>query len=124
MSSIPNNQINNFDNTSSEIKVESPFEDGKININIDSENKIQSINNNNNQSNELKESNKNQDEDVKNTLDEPVIDTLKRDLYKIYIKLRYVIIPKFNKSADEQTNTQLKDWDLYGPLLFTLLLCV
>lgn len=123
MSSLPNNQINNFDNTSSEIKVESPFEDGKININTDSENKIQSINNNN-QSKELKETNQNQDDDVKNTLDEPVIDTLKRDLYKIYIKLRYVIIPKFNKCTDEQTNTQLKDWDLYGPLLFTLLLCV
>jgi len=124
MSSFPNNELNKFDNTSSEIKVESPFEEGKINMNTDNINKISSVKGND-KANEQSEAKKGlEQDDVKNTLDERVVDTLKRDLYRIYIKLRYVIIPKFNRSSDEDTNTHLKNWDLYGPLLFTLLLCM
>ncbi len=44
----------------------------------------------------------------------------KRDLRRIGNKLEYVIIPRF--SAD--SSKELKNWDLWGPLLFTLALCV
>lgn len=39
---------------------------------------------------------------------------------KIIQKLGCVIIPRF----DAEKTSQLKNWDLWGPLLFTLILCV
>lgn len=62
--------------------------------------------------------------DNTNTLDESVSVTLKRDLFRIYTKLRYVIVPKLNRTKDDLTNLELKNWDLWGPLIFTLLLCM
>lgn len=44
------------------------------------------------------------------TLDEPVRDTIMRDLKAVFTKFKYVIHPTEKKSI-------LKEWDLWGPLL-------
>ncbi len=49
------------------------------------------------------------------TLDEPVSTTILRDLRKVAIKLKHVLIPS-------DTVKELRDWDLWGPLLLCLLL--
>jgi len=53
-----------------------------------------------------------------NTLEESVWTTLGRDLKQIGIKLFHVLIPIRGKKA----NNALRDWDLWGPLLFCLIL--
>jgi len=53
-----------------------------------------------------------------NTLDEPVLDTLKRDLHMIWFKLKYVLHPRMREEAAKE----LRNWDLWGPLLLCLLL--
>uniref|UniRef100_V5I7J3 Protein YIPF n=1 Tax=Anoplophora glabripennis TaxID=217634 RepID=V5I7J3_ANOGL len=45
-----------------------------------------------------------------NTLDEPIRDTIIRDLKAVGIKFAHVLFPKEKK-------TLLKEWDLWGPLL-------
>nr|CAH7742589.1 unnamed protein product [Callosobruchus chinensis] len=45
-----------------------------------------------------------------NTLDEPIRDTILRDLRAVGVKFAHVLIPKEKK-------TLLKEWDLWGPLL-------
>eukprot|EP00794_Sanderia_malayensis_P007440 gene7440-8262_t len=57
------------------------------------------------------------EEDELNTLDEPVSQTLKRDLKAVGRKFFHVLIPK-------QSKTLLQDWDLWGPLLLCILLAV
>ncbi|KAF9243416.1 hypothetical protein BU15DRAFT_86388 [Melanogaster broomeanus] len=49
------------------------------------------------------------------TLDEPVITTIARDLLSIYSKLVQVLYPR--KASGREV---LKDWDLWGPLLLCL----
>ncbi|TPX37443.1 hypothetical protein SmJEL517_g00746 [Synchytrium microbalum] len=51
------------------------------------------------------------------TLDEPVSETLLRDLRAIRNKLMQVLIPRGNKDL-------LRDWDLWGPLLLCLTLAI
>jgi hypothetical protein len=53
----------------------------------------------------------------KSTLDEPIITTLKRDLYAIINKIKYVAVPKMTDRKLEE----LYNWDLWGPLLFCFL---
>ena len=53
----------------------------------------------------------------KSTLDEPIITTLKRDLYAIFNKIKYVAVPKMTDRKLEE----LYNWDLWGPLLFCFL---
>jgi hypothetical protein len=51
------------------------------------------------------------------TLDEPVLTTIWRDLRLIGIKIRHVLLP-----TDITTHSELKNWDLWGRellLLFT-----
>lgn len=57
---------------------------------------------------------------LETTLDEPVWDTVKRDLRAIAIKLRYVVLPRINDQED--TMKELRNWDLWGPLLLCLTL--
>ncbi|KAH9248555.1 hypothetical protein BASA81_013739 [Batrachochytrium salamandrivorans] len=57
---------------------------------------------------------------LETTLDEPVWDTVKRDLRAIGIKLRYVVLPRINDQED--TMKELRNWDLWGPLLLCLTL--
>ncbi|KAF8977967.1 hypothetical protein BGZ46_006978 [Entomortierella lignicola] len=51
------------------------------------------------------------------TLDEPVSETLLRDLRNVGAKLQQVLYPKGRKDI-------LKDWDLWGPLLMCLALSI
>ena len=53
----------------------------------------------------------------KSTLDEPIMITLKRDLYNIVNKIKYVAVPKMTERKLEE----LYNWDLWGPLLFCFL---
>ncbi len=53
-----------------------------------------------------------------NTLDEPVLDTIKRDLNTIKEKLHYVMLPK----SRHDKGAGLKKWDLWGPLFLCLTL--
>ena len=59
-------------------------------------------------------------ESNKMTLDEPVLDSLKRDLFRIYNKLKHVITPRLTSRKIEE----LYNWDLWGPLIFCFLLCI
>ncbi len=59
------------------------------------------------------------DDKNKNTINEPIGDTIKRDLYLIWTKLKYVINP-FVKEKDR--NKHIKQWDLWGPLLLIIFL--
>jgi hypothetical protein len=52
------------------------------------------------------------------TLDEPVSETIKRDLRAIGIKLRYVFLPRISET--EETMKELRNWDLWGPVCFSL----
>jgi hypothetical protein len=54
---------------------------------------------------------------TKSTLDEPVAMTLKRDLYNILNKIKFVAFPRVTEKKLEE----LYDWDLWGPLLFCFL---
>ena len=54
-----------------------------------------------------------------NTLKESICSTLSRDLLIIFHKLKFVLNP-FTKS--ETTMKQIVQWDLWGPLLFTMML--
>jgi len=55
-----------------------------------------------------------------NTLDEPVVETLMRDLRSVWEKLKIVLLP-LGQSRDSVLE-KLRDWDLWGPLLVCLLL--
>uniref|UniRef100_A0A6G1SL45 Protein YIPF6 n=1 Tax=Aceria tosichella TaxID=561515 RepID=A0A6G1SL45_9ACAR len=49
-----------------------------------------------------------------NQLDEPILDTLKRDLYGIYNKMKIIALPL---SSYDIYKVVLRGWDLWGPLL-------
>lgn len=49
------------------------------------------------------------------TLDEPVSTTILRDLRRVGLKLKHVLLPR-------DTMKELRDWDLWGPLLLCLTL--
>ena len=51
------------------------------------------------------------------TLTEPVWETIKRDLYMIWVKLTYVMVPR---TMIKEKAKQLRDWDLWGPLILCL----
>ena len=55
------------------------------------------------------------------TLDEPVIETILRDLRQVGAKLKIVLLPVENQ---EGVLKKLKDWDLWGPLLVCLSLSI
>jgi len=59
--------------------------------------------------------------DALNTLEEPVSETILRDLKRIGFKLKYVLIPQ---TPPHEKAKQLKDWDLWGPLLLCLMLAI
>ena len=53
-------------------------------------------------------------------LEEPIMTTLKKDLGGIFVKLRYTLFP----FSLEEKRKELRNWDLFGPLLITVLLTV
>lgn len=52
------------------------------------------------------------------SLDEPVFQTIWRDVQKILIKLAYVIVPR------PSSKNALRDWDLWGPMIFCFTLAL
>jgi len=57
-------------------------------------------------------------EDFEDTLDEPVFQTIWRDLKGIVVKSSLVLIPRSSNLS------QLQNWDLWGPLLICLTLAL
>ena len=55
------------------------------------------------------------------TLDEPIVETLMRDIRSIYTKLKFILIPI---SLSDSYRNVLKDWDLWGPLIVTTFLAL
>ena len=64
------------------------------------------------------ENNYNKEIYVHNSLNEPIMTSLTRDLNRIYSKLKVVALPV----ASEAKNKELKQWDLWGPFIICLLL--
>ena len=60
----------------------------------------------------------NQEIYVHNSLNEPIMTSLTRDLNRIYAKLKVVALPV----SSEQKHKELKQWDLWGPFIICLLL--
>lgn len=56
-----------------------------------------------------------------NTLDEPVWETAKRDIVRIWRNLVMVVFPFQDRS---QQSAALRNWDLWGPMVFTLTLAI
>ena len=56
---------------------------------------------------------------TKESLDEAIVTTIYRDLYSVYIKLILVINPLI---SDEVKKKHIRQWDLWGPLLFNIFL--
>jgi len=55
------------------------------------------------------------------TLDEPVMETILRDLKQVSDKLKVVLLP-LGKDSQNNVLQKLRDWDLWGPLLVCLFL--
>lgn len=55
------------------------------------------------------------------TLDEPVLDTILREVKQITAKIAHVMMPY---ESQAHTLDHLRDWDLWGPLIIGLLLAV
>ena len=55
----------------------------------------------------------------KDTINEPILTTLLRDLFLIYTKLKFVMNPFL---PIEAKSYHIKQWDLWGPLLFNVFL--
>lgn len=53
-----------------------------------------------------------------NTLNESICISLKREFVRIWNKTQYAVIPRCSASPEKN----LKQWDLWGPLFFTILL--
>uniref|UniRef100_A0A061R986 Protein YIP n=1 Tax=Tetraselmis sp. GSL018 TaxID=582737 RepID=A0A061R986_9CHLO len=56
------------------------------------------------------------------TLDEPVWQTIKRDLNRVVYNLKVVLFPGYAQWTGKTKS--LRDWDLWGPLVFTLVLAI
>ncbi|GJP56179.1 hypothetical protein CLOM_g15229 [Closterium sp. NIES-68] len=56
---------------------------------------------------------------VYNTLNEPVMVTLKRDVWRVIHNLRNVVLPI---GRGEGAHSSIRDWDLWGPFFFIIFL--
>ena len=57
---------------------------------------------------------------IPETLNESISETLKRDFRRIFHKILYVILPRCSANKE----IELKNWDLWGPLLLILCYCM
>ena len=55
---------------------------------------------------------------IHNSLNEPILTSLLRDLNRIYSKLKVVALPV----SSEEKHKELKQWDLWGPFIICLIL--
>jgi hypothetical protein len=56
---------------------------------------------------------------TKSTLNESIMTTINRDLLLIYTKIKYVVNPFISR---DQKNIQIRQWDLWGPLVLNMTL--
>ncbi|KAK9481229.1 hypothetical protein V1514DRAFT_323295 [Lipomyces japonicus] len=56
------------------------------------------------------------------TLDEPVVETLMRDVRAVGRRVKQVLNPKTDANVDVESGQIIRDWDLWGPLIFCLFL--
>ena len=54
-------------------------------------------------------------------LTEPVSETILRDVRKVGVKLKHVLLPR---SRPDETLRELRDWDLWGPLVLCLCMSI
>ncbi|KAK9461960.1 uncharacterized protein V1516DRAFT_673394 [Lipomyces oligophaga] len=54
------------------------------------------------------------------TLDEPVLETLMRDVRAVGRRVKQVLHPKIDGTIDAETGQIIREWDLWGPLVFCL----
>ena len=109
----------NFNNQNSLLQNMATYQ--KENLLNNQANYDNNINSNNNQYpafNENSNNNYNQEIYVHNSLNEPIMTSLTRDLNRIYSKLKVVALPV----SSEAKNKELKQWDLWGPFIICLLL--
>ena len=92
-------------------------EENNSNSNIISDNKVEISENHFLKNNDNNYSSNNNFS--KESLDEAIITTIYRDLYSVYIKLILVINPL---TSDEVKKKHIRQWDLWGLLLFTVFL--
>ena len=76
--------------------------------------------NKNSQENDNSKEELNREESEYSTLDESIYKTFQRDLLRIFHKIKHVAIPTFKSNKSEE----LQNWDLWGPLLICLVLCM
>ena len=122
MRDIPLSMENEKENIEENISEEELKENIEINNPIDSRN-IE-INNKNektdNSNNENKEEEYEKETKEYSTLDETISETLLRDFKVILHKIKYVLLPQFVKDKTKE----IRNWDLWGPLLICFSLCL
>ncbi|KAL9643793.1 hypothetical protein ABK040_013208 [Willaertia magna] len=82
------------------------------------------ITNNNNNRNQQQSTNNTEQQQIPeeelDTIDEPIIKTISRDLLNIGRKIALVLIPSVQD--EQRINKELRNWDLWGPLLLCIIL--
>ena len=95
-----------------------------IEINNSHDNRNIQINNTNKNTENIKDENKEEEYEREtkeySTLDEKISETILRDLKIILHKIKYVLLPQFIKDK----NKEIRNWDLWGPLLICFSLCL
>ncbi|KAJ8098272.1 hypothetical protein POJ06DRAFT_200849 [Lipomyces tetrasporus] len=56
------------------------------------------------------------------TLNEPVLETLMRDVRAVGRRVKQVLYPKVDANVDVESGQIIREWDLWGPLVFCLFL--
>eukprot|EP01052_Picozoa_sp_SAG31_P005722 SAG31_NODE_256_length_19032_cov_5.305181_9_plen_275_part_00 len=59
---------------------------------------------------------------MESTLDEPVLKTLERDVLRVARRMKLVIVPKSTDEKQMEIKAELRNWDLWGPLVICILL--
>jgi hypothetical protein len=86
------------------------------NINLEDNNNKFNIENNN-------YNNNNNNNNNRNTLNEPILTTISNDFKNIIFKTKQALIPFGSDTENSQDRiNKFRDWDLWGPLIFCLLL--
>ena len=113
------NQKENMDENNNEEELNKNIE-----INNSHDNRNIQINNTNKNTENIKDENKEEEYEREtkeySTLDEKISETILRDLKVILYKIKYVLLPQFIKDK----NKEIRNWDLWGPLLICFSLCL
>ena len=95
-----------------------------IEINNSHDNRNIQINNTNKNTENIKDENKEEEYEREtkeySTLDEKISETILRDLKVIIHKIKCVLLPQYQKDKSKE----IRNWDLWGPLLICFSLCL